>query len=313
MNDPRGAVIDVRDLEKSYRDKTVVRGVTFSVRRGEVYGLLGPNGAGKTTTLETIVGLRRPTSGTIRVLGLDPAKERRHITERMAVQPQTATLFPTLTVQETVDLFASFYARSSDPSDIIEQIGLADARRVRVKHLSGGQRQRLLVGIALVGQPEVLVLDEPSAGLDPSARRELWNIIERQRECGTTVLLSTHLMGEAAEVCDQLAILIRGRIAAEGEPAALIREHSTKATVSFTVPPDKRLDDLEALGLAGVITVAEDGSRSRVRVATADPDAVIRRLTFALELGASDYSVKHGSLEDLFIELSNTASDADGS
>ncbi|QEW03021.1 ABC transporter ATP-binding protein [Microbacterium lushaniae] len=298
-------VIVVDALRKVYDEKEAVAGITFSVRRGEVFGLLGPNGSGKTTALETIVGLRRPTSGTVTVLGVDPARDRRRITERVAVQPQAAALFPTLTVRETIQLFASFYGARQDPEAIIEEVGLQDEARARVKNLSGGQERRLLIGIALVGKPEILVLDEPSAGLDPASRRNLWSIIERQRERGTSVLLSTHHMDEATQVCDRLAILVHGSIAVEGEPDALIRQYSATATVSFTLPPTTTGIDINALGLTGDITTTETYGGTRVAVVTDDADAVLRRLTFTPGLHAFDYAVKHGSLEDVFLDAAD--------
>lgn len=302
-------VIIVDGLRKVYDEKEALAGISFTVRRGEVFGLLGPNGSGKTTALESIVGLRRPSSGTITVLGLDPAIERRGITERVAVQPQSATLFPTLTVRETMQLFASFYSAARDPESVIDEVGLQEAVRTRVKHLSGGQERRLLIGIALVGNPEILVLDEPSAGLDPAARRNLWDIIEGQRERGTTVLLSTHHMDEATQVCDRLAILVHGTIAVAGEPDALIRQYSATSTVSFTLPQTPTSVDLDALDLTGDITTTETDDGIRVTVITDDADAVLRRLTFTPGLRAFDYSVRHGSLEDVFLNVSHTAAD----
>lgn len=305
MNGDAADVIVVNDLRKVYDEQVAVADITLTVRQGEVFGLLGPNGSGKTTTLETIVGLRRPTSGTVTVLGFDPMRHRHRITERVAVQPQSATLFPTLTVWETVQLFASFYSVAREPSELLEEVGLDDARKVRVKHLSGGQERRLLIGIALVGNPEVLVLDEPSAGLDPVARRRLWDVIERQRQRGTTILLSTHHMDEATQVCDRLAILVRGAIAAEGEPDALIREHTAKATVSFTIRSSQMPSDIRQLGITGETTSSETSQGTRISVKTDDPDAVLRRLTFVPGVHAFDYNIKRGSLEDVFVDVSS--------
>lgn len=304
MNSDAADVIMVNDLRKNYDEEVAVAGITFAVRQGEVFGLLGPNGSGKTTTLETIVGLRRPTSGRVTVLGLDPTKDRRLITKRVAVQPQAATLFPTLTVWETVQLFASFYLASREPSELLEEVGLDAARKVRVNHLSGGQERRLLIAIALVGNPEVLVLDEPSAGLDPLARHRLWDVIERQRQRGTTILLSTHHMDEATRMCDRIAILVRGEIAAEGKPDALIREHTANATVSFTIHSSEMPSDIRQLRITGEVTSSETSRGTRISVVTDDPDAVLRRLTFAPGVHAFDYNIKHGSLEDVFVDVS---------
>jgi ABC-2 type transport system ATP-binding protein len=305
MNDHAKAVITVDRLSKHYGDRTVLRDVSLSVREGEVFGLLGPNGAGKTTTLETIVGLRRPSAGTVRVLDHDPASDRRFVTERLAVQPQAATLFPTLTVAETLELFASFHARVRPPEDVLDELELGDARRVRVKHLSGGQERRLLIAIALIGDPEIVVLDEPSAGLDPQARRNLWSIIRRQQERGTTILLSTHHMDEATQVCDRIAVLVDGSIAAMGEPETLVREHASTATVTFEIPGTTTVAELRSHDIAGAITVTVKGALSLVEVVTDDPDAVLRRLTFSTGLRPRGFRVAHGSLEDLFIDLAN--------
>jgi ABC-2 type transport system ATP-binding protein len=305
MNDHAKAVITVDRLSKHYGDRTVLRDVSLSVREGEVFGLLGPNGAGKTTMLETIVGLRRPSAGTVRVLDRDPASDRRFVTERLAVQPQAATLFPTLTVAETLELFASFHARVRPPEDVLDELELRDARRVRVKHLSGGQERRLLIAIALIGDPEIVVLDEPSAGLDPQARRNLWSIIRRQQERGTTILLSTHHMDEATQVCDRIAVLVDGSIAAMGEPETLVREHASTATVTFEIPGTTTVAELRSHDIAGAITVTVKGALSLVEVVTDDPDAVLRRLTFSTGLRPRGFRVAHGSLEDLFIDLAN--------
>jgi ABC-2 type transport system ATP-binding protein len=305
MNGPDGAAVTVDRLSKRYGDRTVLRDVSLRVDRGEVFGLLGPNGAGKTTTLETIVGLRRPTAGTVRVLGRDPSVDRRYVTERMAVQPQAATLFPTLTVAETLDLFASFHHEARRPEEVLDELDLGEARRLRVKHLSGGQERRLLIAIALIGDPEIVVLDEPSAGLDPQARRNLWDIIRRQQERGTTILLSTHHMDEATRVCDRIAVLVDGSIAATGAPETLVREHAVTATVTFEIPGRTTADELRSHDIPGEITVTEQGTVSLVAIETDDPDAVLRRLTFSTGLRPRGFRVAHGSLEDLFVDLAN--------
>lgn len=305
MNSNTQDAILVRELRKVYDGKAAVDGISFQVRAGEVFGLLGPNGSGKTTTLETIVGLRTPSSGSVTVLGLDPLRDRQLFTEQVAVQPQAANLFPTLSVWETLQLFASFYEAARDPASVLEEVDLKDARKVRVKYLSGGQERRLLIGIALIGDPSVLVLDEPSAGLDPSARRNLWDVIERQRAKGTTVLLSTHHMDEATQVCDRLAILVGGRIAVAGEPDALIREHSATATVSFEVTSARSVEDIQALGIEGEIKSSLSSEGTAFSIVTEDPDAVIRRLTFSPGLQAFNYRVTRSSLEDVFVDVSN--------
>lgn len=302
MSEP---VICVDSVDKVYGGRRALTEVSMRVDRGEVFGLLGHNGAGKTTLLELIVGLRRPTSGAVRVLDHDPIVERAFITDRVGVQPQAAQLLPTLTALETMRLFASFYASAHRPESLLDLLGLASAARVRVGKLSGGQQRRLLIGLAMVGKPEILVLDEPSAGLDPSARRSLWGIIDEQRQRGTTVVLSTHHMEEAAAVCNRLAILVDGRVAAEGGTDDLIREHASVACVSFTVSGDATVAEIEDLNLAGTVTMEHVPNGLRVRVDTVDPDAVLRTLTFNRQVRSSGYAVRHGSLEDLFIDLAN--------
>lgn len=300
------AAVTVAALRKSYGERTVLNGIDFSVAPGEVFGLLGPNGAGKTTTLETVVGLRRPSSGEVRVLGEDPFLNREFVTERLAVQPQSAALFPTLTVRETLDLFASFYARPRSADELLKEFDLADAADVRVRHLSGGQERRLLIGVALVGSPKILVLDEPSAGLDPQARHNLWELIDRQRQRGVTVLLSTHHMEEATRVCDRIAVVVRGCIVAAGVPKDLVREHSRESVVSFDVEHTISSDELRGLGAFGELVTEVRGSTTAVQVTCEDSDALLRRITFTPGLRARNIKVTHGSLEDLFLDLAGT-------
>ena len=194
------AVIDVRDLRKRYGDVNAVDGVTFHVRKGEVFGLLGPNGAGKTTTVEILEGLRAPDAGEVRVLGLDVSRDAGALKERIGLALQTAALYPRLTVRELLELFASFYQRARPVSELLELLDLGEKRNAQTKVLSGGQRQRLSVALALINEPELVFLDEPTTGLDPAARRALWDIIEAQKRDGRTVLLTTHYL-EEAESC----------------------------------------------------------------------------------------------------------------
>jgi len=306
-------VVEAESLVKRFGEVTALAGVDLGVRRGEVFGLLGPNGAGKTTTIECLVGLRRPTSGWVRVLGLDPATDRDAITALVAVQPQSASLFDTLTVRETLELFASFHAAPLPVPEVLDEVGLLDRADARAKRLSGGQLRRLLLAVALVADPRILVLDEPSAGLDPSARQALWGVVERLRARGATVILSTHHMDEATAVCDRVAILVAGRLAALDSPDELIRQRAGLADVAFTVAPSVPDGELRAvLGAAGFESdPVRDGIRVRVR--TADPDALVRRITFQTSLRARDLSVRQGTLEDIFLELTGPADDSAGS
>lgn len=299
------AVVAVSGLVKRYGDFEAVSGVDFEIRRGEVFGFLGPNGAGKTTTIECIVGLRKPSQGTVSVLGLDPVRDRSEFTSRVAVQPQSASLFDTLTVGETLRLFASFHRASRDPDEIMSEVGLTDQRGVRTKNLSGGQSRRLLVGVALVADPEIVVLDEPSAGLDPLARQNLWSLIVELRGRGTTVLLSTHHMDEATTLCDRVAILVSGKVVALDSPEELVRQRSAHSTVSFTVPKSANLDAVARLADTSTFEHHDVHDGIRVTIVTGDPDTLLRAITFDLSITARDFTVHKGSLEDIFLELAD--------
>lgn len=295
-------VVEFAAFSKSFGEFPAVQDLDLEVRRGEVFGFLGPNGAGKTTTIECMVGLQRPTSGVIRVLGLDPAIERQAITRRVAVQPQSASLFDTLTVRETLELFASFHEQPRPVADVLAEVGLSDQAVERTKGLSGGQTRRLLLAVALVADPEVLVLDEPSAGLDPAARQALWQIIHGLRDRGTTIVLSTHHMDEATTVCDRVAIIVGGRLAALDSPDELIRQHATTSDVAFTVAPTVADEQIGAALRTPYSSEPVLGG-VRVQVTTEDPDELIRRVTFARTLRARELSVRQASLEDIFLQL----------
>ena len=296
-------VVEVANLRKSYGAKEAVRGVSFQVRAGEVFGVLGPNGAGKTTTLECLVGLRRATSGRLRILGSDPAAATQELRRSVAVQPQEGALFPSLKARETLALWASFYPGPADVDDVLAEVGLQDQAQCKVKALSGGQARRLLLGVTIIGRPRVLVLDEPSAGLDPQARELLWDIIRAHGHGGGSVLLSTHDMNEAAELCGRLAILVAGQIAALGTPAELVRELGIHSTVSFTTPSSPGTDRLRALpGVTAVETARAAGGFS-VHVRTFSGDAVLRHIAADRALRASDISLRQGSLEEVFRKL----------
>ncbi|WP_439385225.1 ABC transporter ATP-binding protein [Amycolatopsis lexingtonensis] len=216
-------LIEVTDLRKRYGSRVAVDGVSFTVERGEIFGILGTNGAGKTTTVECLQGLRRADGGTLSVLGLDPAADRAALTRRVGVQLQESRLPAKLRVREALELFASFYPDPADVDVLLDQLDLREQARQPFGKLSGGQKQRVSIALALVGRPELAILDELTTGLDPHARRETWRLVEGVRATGVTVLLVTHFMDEAERLCDRVAIFDAGRVIATGTPAELRR------------------------------------------------------------------------------------------
>jgi ABC-2 type transport system ATP-binding protein len=215
------SAIVVRDLRKSYGAYEALRGISFDIREGEVFGLLGPNGAGKTTTVEILEGYRKRDAGDVEVLGHDPARAERAFRGRIGVVLQQSQLYPNLTVRETHRMFAAYYDHPRDVDEVIDLVGLADKRDARVKTLSGGQKRRLDLGVALVGDPDLIFLDEPTTGFDPAARRAAWEMIRSLRSLGKTILLTTHYLDEAEQLADRVAVLREGRIVREGTPTEL--------------------------------------------------------------------------------------------
>ncbi|RSN14976.1 ABC transporter ATP-binding protein [Streptomyces sp. WAC 05977] len=223
-------LIEVSNLRKTYGEHVAVDDVSFHVEQGEIFGILGTNGAGKTTTVECLQGLRTPDSGTMSVLGLDPGKDHGALRQRLGSQLQESRLPDKIKVHEALDLYASFYANPADTGDLLAKLGLTGQRDQYFGKLSGGQKQRVSIALALVGRPEVAVLDELTTGLDPHARRDTWKLVETVRDAGVTVLLVTHFMDEAERLCDRLAIFDAGRVVATGTPAAL-RDRVGKSTL----------------------------------------------------------------------------------
>jgi ABC-2 type transport system ATP-binding protein len=251
--------ITVRDLRKSYGALEAVRGIDFDVGRGEVFGLLGPNGAGKTTTVEILEGYRTRDGGDVQVLGVDPATARGEWRERIGVVLQSSAMYETLTVTEMLRLFAGYYREPRPMDEVVELVGLQEKRDERVRRLSGGQRRRLDLGLALVGDPELIFLDEPTTGFDPHARRQAWETIRGLRGLGKTILLTTHYLDEAEQLADRVAVLAHGRIVASGTPAELTgavpateiryRENGREVVLE-TDEPTRVLHDLTARALA---------------------------------------------------------------
>jgi ABC-2 type transport system ATP-binding protein len=292
-------VIEVSGLRKTYGSLVAVDDVSFSVRRGEIFGILGPNGAGKTTTVESIAGLRRPDAGTVRVLGLDPERGGRQLRQRLGVQLQQATLPERLKVWEALELFASFYKAPADWRRLLGQWDLTEKRNASFADLSGGQRQRLFIALALVGDPEVVMLDELTSGLDPQARRATWELVRAVRDAGTTVVLVTHFMDEAERLCDRLAVLDEGRIVAQGSPQDLIAGLEVEPRVRFTANASE-LVFLEAV--AGVSRVTREGSDAVVY----GRGPILARVASALDehdIDPLDLRAEQPSLEDVFMAL----------
>ena len=300
------AVIDVRDLRKRYGDVNAVDGVTFEVRKGEVFGPRRPNGAGKTTTVEILEGLRTPDGGEVRVLGLDVARDADALKERIGLALQTAALYPKLTVGELLDLFASFYRRTRPVSELLELLDLTEKRNAQTKVLSGGQRQRLSVALALINEPELVFLDEPTTGLDPAARRALWDIIEAQQRAGRTVLLTTHYLEEAEILCDRVAIMDHGHILEMGTVDEVVARRFSERAVRFDAFPG--LDDARLAALPGVVRVSHDDAA--VLLYTTDVPATIGGLlTMTDDLGVepANLAVRRPTLEDVFLALTGRA------
>ena len=298
-------VIAVRELRKSYGELKAVDGISFEVGRGEIFGLLGPNGAGKTTTVEILEGLRDPDGGEVRVLGFDVARGEVP-KERFGVQLQSAALFPRLTVVEVIDLFRSFYAHSLPTQTLIDALDLGERRRARVNQLSGGQQQRLSVALALVNDPELLFLDEPTTGLDPQARRALWTLVDGLRRQGKSVLLTTHYMEEAEALCDRVAIMDHGHILECGTVADLVDRRFRARAVRFDAIVG--LDGVRLSSLAGVQRVAAEDDET-VLYTTDVPATIGGLLELTAELGQdpTNLGVRTASLEDVFLDLTGHA------
>lgn len=289
--------IDAIDLTKRYGDLTAVDSVTLSIEEGEFVGVLGPNGAGKTTLLEMIEGLRRPDGGRVRVLGEEVWPRNAHLQPRIGVQLQASSFFERLTAREQIRTFASLYGVGAGPADDwLERVGLHDKADTRVEDLSGGQAQRLSIACALVHDPELLFLDEPTAALDPQARRNLWDLLSSINDSGRTVVLTTHYMDEAEVLCDRVAVMDRGRLLKLDTPAALVR--GLDAPTRITVAPGTLTVD-QAAAVPGVLE-AKAGIDGVVLV-TRDPGDVITSL--AADHRLDGVSVQTGTLEDVFLAL----------
>ena len=288
-------------LRKRYGDVVAVDGVSITVEAGEILGVLGPNGAGKTTTVEMIEGLRAPDAGIVQVLGCDLSADPAAVRQRIGVQLQTTALFPRLTVREVLELFRTFYAGATMGADeLIDLLDLTDKAGSLTRDLSGGQAQRLSVALALVNRPEMVFLDEPTTGLDPQARRALWDTIRAIRRRGATVLLTTHYMEEAEALCDRVAIMDGGRIIAEGPPSRLVDEHFAETAIELPAGGV----EFDGVSVPGVERLQREGDE--LTLYSSDAGATLSALTAMAAAGRIDIDglhVRRPTLEDVFLRL----------
>jgi ABC-2 type transport system ATP-binding protein len=299
-------VIRVRGLTKRYGDIQAVAGIDFDVAKGEIFGLLGPNGAGKTTSVEILEGLRTADGGEVSVLGVDVLREPDALKPRIGVSLQTAAMYPKLTVAELIDLFRSFYPTSRPTDELIDAFELGERRNAQSQVLSGGQRQRLGVALSLVNDPELVFLDEPTTGLDPAARRSLWDLVRGLKADGRSVLLTTHYMEEAEILCDRLAIMDHGRILEMGTVEELVTRHFQERAVRFD-----RVDGLSADELAALpaVTASKEDTHETL-VYTNDVAATIGALLPLADgrgIELSNLGIRRATLEDVFLELTGRA------
>jgi ABC-2 type transport system ATP-binding protein len=296
--------IEVRDLQKYYGATRAVDGLSLAVQTGEVFGLLGRNGAGKTTTVEIMEGYRRPDRGSVRVLGLDPATEGPKLHPHIGVMLQEGGLYQGVRPLELLRLFAAFYDDPRDPEQVLELVGLEDARRTTVRRLSGGQKQRLSLGLALIGNPSLLFLDEPTAGMDPHARARTWDLVRELRAAGATILLTTHAMDEAEELCDHVAIIDRGRLLAGGTPAELTHQARVRE-VRFSAQPGLPTVELAAALSISASAVLEVRPGEYVVGAEGIPDLIADLAVWLRDHGAqlTELSAGQRTLEEVFLDL----------
>ncbi len=299
-------VIELSNLHKRYGDTVAVEDISFTVERGEIFGILGPNGAGKTTTVECVEGLRRPDRGTVSVLGLDPARDRDELTQRLGAQLQESELPEKMKVGEALELYSSFYRDPADWERLLDDLGLTAKRGARFGKLSGGQKQRVSIALALVGNPEIVVLDELTTGLDPAARRDTWQLIENVRDRGVTIVLVTHFMEEAERLCDRIAVIDSGRVAAIDTPRGLVSRVDPGQRIRFK--PSAPLDDALLRDLPEVHSVTKSGAQ----ITVTGTEAVLQAVTSALARNnviAADLRVEQTSLDDAFVALTGRSLD----
>lgn len=300
-------IIQIEDLHKQYDKMHALQGIDLNISEGGIIGLLGPNGAGKTTLVETIEGLRMPTSGKISVLGLNPQKSPQALKSRIGVQLQSTSLPKELTPAETLKLFAAFFDKSEDVASILDRVDLTEKSKTYNRNLSGGQQQRLAIGMALINDPELIILDEPSTGLDPVARRSIHDIISGLREQGRSIILTTHYIEEAEKLCDRVIIIRAGKIVADGSPFDLVNKAAGASTIWIAV--DGELDATPLLN-AGATSQGNEGAY--YRFTTTNPTSAVLALGEILkaqELTLTDLRMKRPTLEDVYLEVIGKAED----
>jgi ABC-2 type transport system ATP-binding protein len=294
-------VVRVDAVRKTYGRTVAIDDVSFEVRAGETFGLIGPNGAGKTTTMECVEGLRRPDRGTISVLGLDPGRDRYSLQRRIGVQLQEAQLQKRIKVREAVGFWASLYRTTVDGDRLLDQLGLRDKRNAWFMTLSGGQKQRLFIALALINDPELVFLDELTTGLDPQARRAIWDLVRGIRDRGKTVFLTTHLMEEAERLCDRVAILDHGRVIDIGTPAELVRRHCPERAVVFSTGDAAAAHHLQAV--ATVVSVSTNGNQITVRGRGEEFVTEVIQCLGEHRISVIDFRIDNPTLEDVFLRL----------
>jgi ABC-2 type transport system ATP-binding protein len=302
---PADAAIVVKNFTKSYGSNRVVDELQFTVQRGEIFALLGPNGAGKTTTIETLEGYRTPDQGRVSVLGLDPIRESQKLKPQIGVMLQQDGLYPGLTAREVLHLFAGYYRQPQNIDSLLERVGLNTANKTRCRRLSGGQKRRLALAVALVGNPTLVFLDEPTSGMDPQARLATWEIVRELKQNGVTVLLTTHLMDEAERLADRIAIIDHGRLVAFDTPSGLTGAQNS-TVVRFIAPAGLDCTQLSALQSAHTAEEIRPGS---YLIETDTAPLLIAELTAWLRdqhITLTELRVGHGSLEDLFLRLTGS-------
>jgi ABC-2 type transport system ATP-binding protein len=294
-------IIDVSKIRKAYGKTVAVDEVSFAVEEGEIFGLIGPNGAGKTTTMECVEGLRRPDRGTISVLSLDPIRDARTLQQKLGVQLQQAQLQKRIKVEEAVELWASLYPHPVDGDALLERLGLSDKRQAWFMTLSGGQKQRLFIALALIHDPDVVLLDELTTGLDPQARRAIWDLVREIRTRGKTVLLTTHLMEEAERLCDRVAIVERGRVIDIGTPAGLVRKHCPTQTVRLETTDAGVTEHFHTI--TGVESISWEDSRCTIRGSGGDLVTHVIQCLAEHRIRVTDFRTELPNLEEVFLAL----------